>query len=134
MKPKILLIGTKNDLRWKKIVRNAATKLGHSLDVIANTEIDSVKTWHECELIILDSSDVSTLSIIISAIHSRSPDVPIVVISPAPGWQEAKEALQTGAVDYQLKSSREKDILSVLKNNLRKSPSLTTPKLKGVKQ
>jgi len=127
MKPKILLIGTKNDLRWEKIVRNAATKLKRSLDVVSNNEIDSVKSWHECELVILDSSDVSTLSIIISAIHSRSFDVPIVVISPAPGWQEAKEALQAGAVDYQLKSSRAKDILNVLKNNLRKSSSLTIP-------
>ena len=134
MKPKILLVGTKNDLRWEKIVRNAATKLKHSLDVVSNTEIDSVKSWHECELVILDSSDVSTLSIIISAIRSRSFDVPIVVISPAPGWQEAKEALKAGAVDYQLKSSREKDILNVLKNNLKKSPSPTIHRIEGVKQ
>ncbi|HPO87484.1 MAG TPA: hypothetical protein PLN86_16720 [Candidatus Hydrogenedentes bacterium] len=119
MNPKILLIGIKNDLRWEKIVRNAATKLNHSLDVVSNTELDSVKSWHDCELIILDSSDVSALPIMISSIRSRSFDIPIVVISPAPGWQEAKEALRAGAVDYQLKSSREKDILNIIKNNLR---------------
>jgi len=127
MNPRILLIGTKNDLRWKKIVRNAAARLKRSLEVVANTEIDSVESWHECELVILDSSDVNTLSIIISAIRLQSFDGPIVVVSPAPGWQEAKEALQAGAVDYQPKSSREIDILIMLKNNLKKSPEVTVP-------
>jgi DNA-binding response OmpR family regulator len=118
MKFKILLIGTKDDPRWEKIVRNAAVKLQYSLDVALSTEIESVKSWKECDLVILDSSGMNALSSVISSIRLQNFDGPIVVVSPAPGWQEAKEVLQAGAIDYHAKSSREKDMLIILKNHL----------------
>jgi DNA-binding NtrC family response regulator len=118
MNPKILLIAAGDDYRWIKIVTSAANKLTSSLDVIGSAELDSIVSWHDYWLVILDASYKTSLSKIIPAIHSIRNDLPVIVLSPAPKWQEAKEALSAGARDYGIKSSNSEDIFRIIKNNI----------------
>lgn len=126
MDSRILIIDPGNDRRWVEVTRNAADKLGRGLEVVSGPESDSIALRRDYALVVLDASFVSDSPRTVAAICSRNPSVHLMVFSPAPQWQEAKEVILAGAADYELKSSREEHILLILKRNLDKLVSRHT--------
>jgi len=120
MSSKILLIVARSDRRWEEILRKAAIRVGKPVDVIADGELDSIESWSDYALVIVDASFIKDLIRAVTDIRSRNPDVCIVVFSPAPQWKEAKDVILAGAADYELKSSRGQDIYLTLNRNLAK--------------
>lgn len=117
---KILLIVARNDRHWEEIVGRAVARVGKSLEVIVDSKLDSIRSWSDYALIVVDAGFITDLLHIVANIRSSNTDTGIIVFSPAPQWKEAKDVILTGATDYELRSSKEQDIYLALKRNLDK--------------
>jgi ActR/RegA family two-component response regulator len=116
--PKILLFTSRNTDRWETLVRNAATRLQRSLEVIEDSQVSYVSSWGNIELALMDAGHVGRISDLIRAIRLQRSDLTVVVLSPAPAYEEAKEAVFAGAARYQLKPTNAHDVFHMIERNL----------------
>ncbi len=117
---KILKIDFNRDKRWEAIIQKSTEKLGGLLEVLRDDEIEDLLCWSQYTLVLIDASLIKDLPKKISTIRNKSSTIKIIVLSPAPAYEQAKEVLKAGATDYRLKVSREEDVIQTLKYHLEK--------------
>ena len=123
MKSKVLLIESTVDLSWRNVLKQAINGLRLSLVTMdALEDLGRAIPWQDFALIIFDAKSTHNLPKMIKGIRLQNYNTRIIVFSSAPEWKEATKVMLAGAMDYERKSLREQDIVSVLKKNLSKLP------------
>jgi DNA-binding NtrC family response regulator len=121
----ILLISA--DEQWRAAVEEALAPLAgvHSVDTeekgLGNIRERLVR--HEpYEIIIVDVGAVGDRQFpsLVRHIRRKQREARIVVASAAPTWRQAKNAFQSGAIDYVWKSLEKKELLTLFQEVLRK--------------
>jgi len=77
---------------------------------------------HGYDTMIVDAAVIDDVPFLISRLRAQQPQARIVVVTASPTWQRAREALQAGAVNYVHKSLNEKELLSIFKDILARTP------------
>jgi len=116
---KALLLGGPDDRTWEKYLRKALEDLGREPVPATENNIAEVP-WGDYDLVILDDGAVGDLAGTISHIRARNPGGRIILFSSAPSWEQAREAMLAGAVDYAPKELRHKYIVGVIRRALSK--------------
>jgi hypothetical protein len=114
---KILLINGRISPVWKKALRDTALDLKRNLEEVNEDQAEGV-IWQNYDFIILDAGIIYELSKFIAGIISHNPNARIVIFSSVPAWEEARDVMLAGAVDYAYKTMNKTDIYSTLKKNL----------------
>lgn len=115
---KALLLGGPDDRTWEDYLRGAVEDLDREL-VLANVTTSEIP-WRDYDLVILDAGAVGDLGRVIAHIRARNAEARIIIFSSSPSWEQAREALLAGAVDYAPKELRHSYILGVVKRGLSK--------------
>jgi DNA-binding NtrC family response regulator len=116
---KTLLLGGREDKTWTEIVRIAVDDLNKELAVSTEMLIDYLP-WDEYDLVILDAGARNDIEKVVARVHERNSAARIIVFSPSPRWEQAREALLAGAVDYAPKELQPAQVLSVIRRGLSK--------------
>jgi DNA-binding NtrC family response regulator len=116
---KALLLGRPEDRTWEEYLRKAVEELDREPVLATGTAITEIP-WGDYELVILDDSAVVELARVISQIRSLNPEARIIIFSSSPSWEQAREAMLAGAVDYAPRELRHKYILGVIRRALTK--------------
>ena len=120
---RILLLNGRSDHYWLEVLQRAASALDRVLEIVSEAKMEHIP-WRDYDLIILNAGVISDLLSTISWIRSQNSGARVVVLSPAPTWEQAREVMLVGAIDYAPKSLDREYILSTLKKNLvRRAPS-----------
>jgi len=119
----ILLVTQRKDCYWAEILAEAASRFDLSVAVIGEGDLDEA-SLPSYRLLIIDSAAVDNLVAAIESIHSCAPLLGVIVVSSAPHWREATEALLAGAVDYVRREDSVARISDLLCDSLARSPSM----------
>lgn len=98
-------------------MRKAVEDLKREPVLATTTTIDEVP-WGDYDLVILDAGAVGDLVKVISQIRARNAEARIILFSSSPTWEQAREAMLAGAVDYAPKVLRHNYILDVIRRGL----------------
>ena len=113
-----LLINIRQDKNWQRLLEETLAPLG-------NLHIATEKTAMECvwkrnyKAIVVDA-DVDDISLLISRLRTQQSNSRIIVFTAAPSWKRAREAFQSGAIDYVRKSLNKDELLSSIQMALSK--------------
>jgi len=114
---KALLLGGPEDRTWEEYLRKAVEDLDRELTLATETPFNEVP-WSDYDLVILDDGIAGDFAQMISQIHARNPEARIILFSSSPSWEQAREVMLAGAVDYAPKELRHNYILGVIKRAL----------------
>lgn len=118
----ILLITEQGESRWPVLVRKAASRLGRTLDVAGSLQLYSFRSWNNLALVIIDACHIKGLQELVKTIREQRPDLFIIIVSPAPGYEDAKDAIRAhSGMRYELKPTNYHDILHLLEQGLMNS-------------
>ncbi len=123
MRAQIIYVGTNDDAHWLELLRTTTKTNNCSLEVVPGSQIRSLILGPEVALVLMDAGQVPDLLSTISGICQQYADIPIVVLSAAPRWHEARNVLDAGAIDYQLKPSKASEIRQLLERALKHQPA-----------
>ena len=112
-----LLVSTGTGDGWLNRLRKAVLALGANVELITESEVRNTRLV-DFDLVVLDAAATSDLHSMISAIRLQDPEARIVVFSSVDDWKRAREVMLAGAVDYAVKSSDERELVSTLKQCL----------------
>jgi DNA-binding NtrC family response regulator len=119
MMKQFLLIGAPSH-PWRKILQKAVKPRGE-LDVFDATQ-SYLKGYKKAyDLVIIDATAIDHAEEWVARLRSQLPSSRIIVLTAKPTWEQAREALLAGAMDYNVKSN-DKDKLSKLLSDLLDKP------------
>lgn len=100
---RFLLINGSQSKYWRLALKSALAALGE-LDAVG--EKDALATLSDCEysLVFMDATAVAEPPDLVEQIRSRWQDLPVIVASGAPQWEQAREVMKAGATNYISKS------------------------------
>lgn len=116
---KTLLLSGREDQAWAKHLRTAVEFLDKELVVATETAINDL-SWSDYDLVILDAGAISDVPEVILQVRRRNPATHIIVFSSSPTWEQARETMLAGAVDYSPKVFEHTRILEVIRRALSK--------------
>ena len=114
MRSSFLLISPEPEAQWPSVVRRALRDWGE-LRVMPEAEALQATGKGRFELIIVDETGVSDTVSLVSDLWERQPKTRIVVATPVPIWQRAREVLKAGAADYIRKSQDDTEFRSCVR-------------------
>jgi DNA-binding NarL/FixJ family response regulator len=114
---KALLLGWPGDRTWEEFLRRALAELHRELVFATEATADEVQ-WGKHDLILLDAGAVGDLTQAISRIRARNADARIIIFSPSPSWEQAREVMLAGATDYAPRELRQANIVEVIRRGL----------------
>lgn len=118
MKHKFLLIGKSDDTSWPNLLEDALISLG-KLRIATEKEARRAFFEDDYDMIIIDAGAIDDLEGLTSRIRAQRPEVRVVVVTEAPEWEYARDALQAGAADYLRKSRDVKELKANIEAVLR---------------
>jgi DNA-binding NarL/FixJ family response regulator len=92
------------------------------LQAVSREEVAKHTPQDHYDVIVVDAATVEDVPSLVSHLRAQWPAARVVVATASPTWKRAREALQAGAVDYIRKSLSEKEILSVFRDILSRTP------------
>jgi DNA-binding NarL/FixJ family response regulator len=119
--PKFLLIGHQDETLWFRNLANALTTLGE-LQILPLRAAMQYIRQNKCDMVIIDKSYVKEEILLVSQIRSILPDARIIAITSTPTWQQIRNILKAGAMNYISKSMSEREYFSVFEDTLAKQP------------
>lgn len=122
------MLGRPGDRTWEEFLKRALAELHRELVLATEASADEVP-WGEHDLVLLDAGGVGDMTRAISQIRARNPDARIIILAPSPSWEQAREAMLAGAVDYAPKDLKHANIVEVIRRALGRR--LLDPKKKG---
>lgn len=122
------MLGRPGDRTWEEFLKRALAELHRELVLATEASADEVP-WGEHDLVLLDAGGVADMTRAISQIRARNPDARIIILAPSPSWEQAREAMLAGAVDYAPKDLKHANIVEVIRRALGRR--LLDPKKKG---
>jgi DNA-binding NtrC family response regulator len=120
---RFLLISLQNGSPWAEKIVNSLTDLG-KVEILPPPKAMQSLSRSKFSVIIIDAGAIENERLFISQLHNKQPQVCIVVITASPTWRHAREALQSGAMDYISKTMSERELRSAFKDILAKSPQV----------
>lgn len=119
---KTILVDVPTTKPWLAVLRQWTSGLGMELDITGTNGIESVQ-WSDYALVVIGSSMVSRNTSIILLVRRLNSRARIVVFSTCPDWQEARDALLAGAVEYAPMPQDPLSLLKTLEAALDRTPS-----------
>lgn len=116
-----LLVGDQQDAPWCQVLARALMSLGEP-KVVSREEAAKYIAQDHYDVIVVDAATVEDVPSLVSHLRAKWPVARVVVATASPTWKRAREALQAGAADYIRKSLSEKEILSVFRDILFRTP------------
>lgn len=123
---KAILLVTNSPLeRWAALVHTVVERDGNTLtvldpDAMARSLHNATYPPTTYDLALVDSSTIREAPRTVAALRSSAVAQTIIVVTAAPGWQQAREVFMAGAHDYQFKTYE----VAELQNLLRSAKSL----------
>lgn len=112
-----ILVGSPVARTWEECLRRALAELNRHLVLTTEATADEV-SWAEHDLILIDAGAVGDLTRAISQIRARNPEARVIVFSSSPSWEQAREVMLAGAIDYAPKEFRHSNIVEVIRRGL----------------
>ncbi len=106
---RFLLINGSQSKYWHRTLKSALAALGE-LDAVE--EKDALATISGCEysLVFVDATAVAEPPGLVRQIRSRCQNLPIIVASAVPQWEQARKVMRAGATNYISKSYDEEEL------------------------
>ena len=98
-----LLISDNTKTQWTLIVKATLSSLGN-LHITAPGKAIEVVAKQSYDVILIDARAVNDTIALITRLQEQRPDARIIVATASPTWQNARQVLKAGAVDYIQKS------------------------------
>jgi len=117
MKNSFLLISDRDEPAWSAVLREALTPLG-SLQTILEDKAEAEVLRAHYDLIIIDAAAINQPAQLVSRLRARGPDLRIAVAAVTPTWQETRNVLRAGAVDYFRRSPNKEELLLTIRDIL----------------
>jgi DNA-binding NtrC family response regulator len=114
MRYSFLLIGDREESPSFYTLCKALTGLGE-LQVLPEKEAMEQIAHSKYDMLIIDAGILDREMALISRVLTEQPYSRVVVLTASPTWRRAKEALQTGAMDYLSKTLSEKEYIDRFK-------------------
>ncbi|MBL8189347.1 MAG: response regulator [Acidobacteria bacterium] len=114
---RFLLINGSQSKYWHRTLKSALSALG---EIDAVEEKDTLVTLSGCEysLVFVDATAVAEPPDLVEQIRSRWQDLPVVVASAMPQWEQARKVMMAGATNYISKSYNEEELREVARKAL----------------
>ena len=98
----LIMISEDEGLEWIQMVRKAWQAIGNiQITSKANFLRSDISTRQNPSCIMIDASSVHCdLVSLVKDIQKQHGSVPIVIASASPNWEQARDVLHAGAVDY----------------------------------
>jgi hypothetical protein len=104
MKKRILLITATSSDHWIQLFRTITSEGEDDLTIISPALINCEEKGQMFDVAFVDSTKIEEMEQTVADLRTLSPMGRITVLSTAPGWREARDAIHAGADDYRLKS------------------------------
>ncbi|MCI0401190.1 MAG: hypothetical protein L0Z68_07820 [Gammaproteobacteria bacterium] len=117
MKHSFLLISDRDEPAWSAVLREAMTPLG-SLQTILEDKAEAEMLRAQYDLIIIDAAAINQPAQLVSQLRALRPELRIAVAAVAPTWQETRNVLRAGAVDYFRRSPNKEELLLTIRDIL----------------
>lgn len=114
---RFLLIDGASGSRWHQALQSALTQLG-ALEAVEEQEAISRLGGGEYNLVIIDATAVANVPQLVREVRANGPNLPLLVASASPDWEQAREIFRAGATDYILKSHEEEKLRTAVREAL----------------
>jgi DNA-binding NtrC family response regulator len=114
-----LLINESSDHYWHEVLERTLTSIG-TLQISTGEDANVLEQLDRFDLIIVDATAVENMPLFVARIRSQRPEARIVVATASPTWTRAREAFQSGAIDYIRKSLDREELLGAVQAALNK--------------
>ena len=109
----LLIITNSPNSRWSMDLTDALKSL-FQVKTITEMELEEAVSMPVCSLIVVDAAYVSDAASLVSTLRGGNSEVPIVVVTASPTWNQAREAFLAGASDYIYKTAEASKLTPVL--------------------
>jgi DNA-binding response OmpR family regulator len=109
MKISFLLISDHDEPAWAEVLKVALKPFGN-LNIIREGEAEEEILRARHDLIIIDAAAINQPARLVSSLLALGPQLPIAVAAAAPEWQETRNVLRAGAVDYFRRSPNKEEL------------------------
>jgi DNA-binding NarL/FixJ family response regulator len=109
MKISVLLISDHDEPAWAAVLKDALDSIGH-LNIIRECKAEAEILRARHDLIIIDAAAINQPARLVSSLLALRPQLPIAVAAAAPEWQETRNVLRAGAVDYFRRSPNKEEL------------------------
>jgi DNA-binding NtrC family response regulator len=118
----LLINGSRDD--WHVVLEEALAPLG-ALQIEKEENVLKCVQLDGYDLLIIDATVVENVPALVVRIRAHYPGARIIVTTASPTWRRAREAFQTGVIDYIRKSLDRDEMRSAVQTALdKKLPSL----------
>ena len=99
MNTNLLVVSNQRETAWLAILREFLGTSG-TLHIVSEAgAIGEISRTHY-DLIVIDATTVQEPAKLVSRLREQRRDARIVVLTISPTWQEARDVLRAGAIDY----------------------------------
>lgn len=117
-----LFISVSEEALWFQKMVKILSSMG-TLQVVSQGQATHLINEHKYDMVIVDTASIDDESQVITKVHLKQPQARIVVITTTPTWRRAREVLlHSGAMDYISKTLSERELRSIFKDILAKTP------------
>jgi DNA-binding NarL/FixJ family response regulator len=109
MKNSFLLISDQDEPAWAAVLKEALDPFGH-LNIVREGEAEAEILRARHDLIIIDAAAINQPARLVSRLLALRPELRIAVAAAAPEWQETRNVLRAGAVDYFRRSPNKEEL------------------------
>lgn len=115
---RFLLINGSQSKYWHRKLKSAMAALGE-LDTVGEKGALGALNRSEYSLVFIDATAVAEPSNLVNMIRERWQNLPVIVASAAPHWEQARGVMRAGATDYINKSYDEENLCEVARKALK---------------
>lgn len=108
---RFLLINGSQSMHWHRALESALAALG-KLDAVEEKDALAFLACREYDLIFIDATAVAEASVLVRQIRGQRLTTPVIVVSAAPNWEQARKVFKAGATNYIIKSYEEEELLN----------------------
>lgn len=114
----LIMISVDEELEWIQMVQKTWQSLGKMKIISEVTAMQfGISTTQIPSSIIIDASSIRhDLVSLVKEIHQQFENVPIVVASASPNWEQARDVFHAGAADYVKRTTDVQNLIQLLKN------------------
>lgn len=112
----LIMISEDEGLEWVQMVRKAWQAIGQ-IQITSRESFlkNDVSTRQNPSCIIVDASSIHCdLVSLVKDIQQQNENVPIVIASASPNWEQARDVLHAGAADYVKRTADIQTLLDIL--------------------
>lgn len=117
MKTSFLLISDQDEPAWAAALKETLDSFG-SLKIVREDKAEAEILRARYDLIIIDAAAINQPARLVSHLLTLRPDLRIAVVAAAPEWQETRNVLRAGAVDYFRRSPNKEELLFTIRDIL----------------